>query len=137
MSLLVSNAGTAAISHSLQSAPRKTRAKAEAWGKKRQSYKPLPTRFRHGGFDYRQIAREGDFAIYRQTWNGNEDSAAFEVIRVRRRKGFEINGRAVQAAEVYPAATAWGTDGWTVLSRDAAFAKFEELRSGRLKRNSG
>jgi len=42
----------------------KTRATAEAWSKKGHSYKPLPIRFRRDGFDYRQIAREGDAAIY-------------------------------------------------------------------------
>ena len=41
----------------------KTRATAEAWGEKGHSYKPLPIRFRRDGFDYRQIAREGDAAM--------------------------------------------------------------------------
>jgi hypothetical protein len=48
----------------------KTRATAQAWGNKRHSYKPLPTRFQRDGFDYRQIAREGDCAIYEQRWSG-------------------------------------------------------------------
>ena len=68
----------------------KTRATAEGGCKKRHSYKPLPTRFKRDEFDYRQVAREGNAAIYEQTWKGNEDSAAFEVIRIRQREGFEI-----------------------------------------------
>jgi hypothetical protein len=105
----------------------KTRARAEAGGKKCHSYKPLPTRFRADGFDYRQIAREGDAAIYAQTWKGNENSAAFEVIRIRLREGFQIAGRFVEPAEVYPNSDLWGVDGFTFTDKDAAFAKLREL----------
>ena len=106
----------------------KTRATAEAWGKKGHSYKPLPTRFRCDGFDYRQIAREGDTAIYEQTWIGcSNPSACYEVIRIRRRDGFQIGGRFVEPAEIYPKAEAWGVDGFSLTNRDAAFAKLCEL----------
>jgi hypothetical protein len=106
----------------------KTRARAEAWGKKRHSCKPLPTRFRRDGFEYRQIAREKDTAIYEQTWNGCSDpSVCYEVIRIRRRDGFQIGGRFVQPAEVYPNSDAWGVDGFTLTDRDAAFAKLREV----------
>jgi hypothetical protein len=66
----------------------KTSARAEALGKKRHCCRQLPKQFQRDGFDYRQICRDGDFAIYRQTWMGNEHSAAFEVIRIRRRADF-------------------------------------------------
>jgi hypothetical protein len=106
----------------------KTRATAEAWGKKGHSYKPLPTRFRRDGFEYRQIAREGEAAIYEQTWSGcAEPSVCYEVIRIRRRDGFQIGGRFVEPAEIYPKADAWGVDGFTLTDKDAAFAKLREL----------
>jgi len=108
------------------STPR-ARATAEAWSKERHLYKPLPRRFRRDGFDYLQIAREGDVAVYEQTWKCKQNSAVFEVIRIRRRDGFEIGGRFVQPAEVYPNAEAWGTDGFTVTDKDTAFAKLREL----------
>ena len=44
----------------------KTRATAEG-GTKKGHYKPLPKEFRRDGFNYRQIAREGNAAIYEQT----------------------------------------------------------------------
>ena len=113
---------------SLLSPARKTISAAEARTKK-SHYKPLPKEFRRGRFNYRQIYREGDFAIYQQTWKGNEHSAAFELIRIRRREGFQIGGRFVEAAEVYPASKLWGTDGFTLTDRDAAFAKLRELAS--------
>jgi hypothetical protein len=106
----------------------KTRATAEAWGKKRHSCKRLPTRFRHDGFEYRQIAREGSAAIYEQTWSGcAEPSVCYEIIRIRRRDGFQINGRFVEPAEIYPKADAWGVDGFTLTDKDAAFAKLKEV----------
>src|SRR5260370_37243972 len=113
--------------HSLLSPALKTISAAEAKGKKRHFYKPLPIRFRRGGFNNRQICREGDFAIYRQTWKGNEHSATFELIRIRRRDGFQIDGRFVEPAEVYPNSEAWGVVGFTLTDKEAAFTKLCEM----------
>ena len=107
--------------------PQNTRARAQAWSKKRRFYRPLPTRFRHNGFDYRQITREGDAAIYEQRWTGCvEPSIAYEVIRIRRRDGFQIGGRFVEPAEVYPKSESWGVDGFTFTNKEAAFAKLRQ-----------
>jgi hypothetical protein len=105
-----------------------TPATAEAGSKKCHSYKPLSKEFRRDGFHYRQIARESDTAIYEQTWDGCPNpNVAYEVVRIRRREGFEIGGRLVEAAEVYPNSEAWGVDGFTFTDKDAAFAKLREL----------
>ena len=102
----------AAYSRSVCRPNSKTCATTEAWGQKRHFYKPLPIQFRHDGFTYRQIAREGNAAIYEQTWNGcTNPSVCYEVIRIRRREGFQIDGRFVEPAEVYPASELWA---WTV-----------------------
>jgi hypothetical protein len=66
-------------------------------------------------------------AIYEQTWKGKEGSAAFEVIRIRRREGFQINGRFVEPAELYPPSGAWGVDGWTMQHKDDAFHKLRKI----------
>ena len=106
----------------------KTRARSEAWGKKRDPCKPLPTRFRRGGFEFWQIAREGNAAIYEQTWSGcTEPSVCYEVIRIRRRDGFRIGTRFVEPAELYPNSEAWGVDGFTVTDKEAAFHKLREI----------
>ena len=106
----------------------KTRARAEARSKKQRFYKPLPTRFRRDGFNYHQIACEGDGAIYEQTWSGGSNpSVCYEVVRIRRREGFQIDGRFVEPAEVYPNSDAWGVDGFTLTNRRAAFAKLREV----------
>jgi hypothetical protein len=105
---------------------RKTSATAEARCKK--GYRRLPLQFRRDGFDYEQIAREGDAAIYKQTWNGcRNPSVSYEVIRIRRRNGFQIGGRSVEPAEVYPNSEAWGIDGFTLTDKDAAFAKLRRF----------
>jgi hypothetical protein len=49
----------------------KTSTTAILRGKKGHFCRPLEAQFRHGGFDYRQIAREGDKAIYQQRWPGS------------------------------------------------------------------
>ena len=78
----------------------KTRATAQARGKKCHSYKPLASRFRRDAIDYRQIAREGDAAIYEQTWCGCSDpSVCYEVVRIRRREGFQITAEVVREDE--------------------------------------
>ena len=106
----------------------KTRARREGGAKKRPFYKPLPTEFSRDGFDYRQIARERDAAIYEQTWSAcSNPSVCYEVIRIRRREGFHIGGRFVEPAEVYPNSDAWGIDGFTLTDKDAAFAKLREV----------
>jgi hypothetical protein len=108
----------------------KARSTLEAWGKKRHFYKPLPKEFRRDGFRYRQIAREGNAAIYEQTWTGcSNPSISYEVIRIRRREGFRIGGKFVEPGEVYPKSEAWGVDGFTLTGRDAAFAKLQEMES--------
>jgi hypothetical protein len=115
---------------SLHSRTIKTRAGGEAGSKKQRFYKPLATRFLRDGFDYRQIAREGDAAIYKQTWNGCPDpSVCYEVIRICRREGFQIDGRLVEAAELYPNSDSWGLHGFTCTDKDAAFAKLREVTS--------
>jgi hypothetical protein len=122
------NTPPALAEHSVPFLPEKTRARAEARNSKGHFYKPLPTRIRRNGFDYCQIAREGDAAIYEQTWRGRADpSPCYEVIRIKRRAGFVVDGRVVEPAEVYPPTERWGADGLTFINRDKASSKFFEI----------
>src|SRR5438552_11357017 len=120
--------GPILVGDSLPSSILKTTATVEASSKEGHSHKPLPTRFRRGGFDYRQIAQEGNAAIYEQRWTGcAEPSVCYEIIRVRYRDGFHIGGRFVEPGEIYPNSEAWGVDGFTLTDKEAAFAKLREL----------
>jgi hypothetical protein len=95
---------------------------------KKGHYRPIAKEFRHDGFTFRQIVREGDVAIYEQRWNGCANpSVAYEVVRIRRRDAREIKGKLLEAAEVYPRSEAWGVDGFTLTDKDAAFEKLREI----------
>ena len=122
------NSGPAFPRDSIPLPVRKTRAGAEGSDRKGRFYKPLPREFRHNGFTYGQVVRDENAAIYEQTWGGcSNPSICYEVIRVRRREGFQIGEKFVEAYEVYPNTNSWGVDGFTLTDRDAAFAKFREL----------
>jgi hypothetical protein len=118
----------ASVGDLMPPATAKTRATAEAGSKKGRFYKLLAKEFRRDGFQYRQIARKGDAAIYEQRWLGcAEPSPFYEVVRIRRRDGFQIGNRFVKAAEIYPNSEAWGVDGFTFANRNKAWAKFFEI----------
>ena len=120
--------GSASGGDRTQHSNQKTPATAEAWSEKGRFHKLLAKEFRRDGFTYRQIAREGNAAIYEQRWTRcAQSSVCYEVIRIRRREGFEIGGRFVEPAEVYPNSEAWGTDGFTLTDRDAAFTKLRQI----------
>jgi hypothetical protein len=108
-------------------AARKTRPSPDG-GCQKGHYRPLPKEFRRDGFHYRQIKREGDVVIYEQAWLGcAEPSLSYEVVCVRRREGFQIADRFVNAAEIYPNLEAWGVDGFTFTNRNKAWARFFEI----------
>jgi|SRR5262249_22038485 len=129
MSSQTKNTPPALAELSVPSFVEKTRAGAEGGSKKGHFYKPLATRFRRSGFDFRQIAREGDVAIYEKTWlSCAEPSRHYEVVRIRRRDGFQIGGRFVEPAEVYPPSDLWGFYGFTLTDKNKAWAKFLKFR---------
>jgi hypothetical protein len=121
--------GPGLVGQSMAPSAEKTRASAVGGSKKGHFYKPLSAQFRRHGFTYRQIAREGDVAIYKQTWLGcAEPSPCYEVIRICRREGFQIGGRFIEPAEVYPASKLWGVDGFTFTNREKAWTKLLKCR---------
>src|SRR5262245_47449934 len=118
----------ATVGHPVSLPNRQTSATALARTRKRHFYKPLPKEFRRDGFQYRQIARQANAAIYEQTWNGcGNPTVCYEVIRIRRRDGFQIADRFVEPAEVYPASELWGVDGFTFTNRDKDSVKFYQM----------
>ena len=122
------NRGPSFVRGLIPRSSRKRSPTAEARTKKGRFYRPLPKEFRHCGFTYQQIAREGDAAIYEQTWLGcAEPSPSYEVVRIRRRDEFQIAGRFVEPAEVYPASEFWGVDGFIITDKNKAWDKFSEI----------
>lgn len=90
--------------------------------------KPLPSSFTKNGFHHALIERSGLLAIYRR-WKRPENPH-FEVIKIREGRAFEMDGKQLEAAEIYPDATKWGKSGWTFSGEDCqsrAFACFRDL----------
>ena len=113
----------------------KARSGAECLPKKGH-YRPIAKEFRYGEFHYRQIAREGDIAIYEQRWfrpdGGLSDNIAYEVVRIRRYEAKTFpNGRSSPAREAYPPSEAWGIAGFTLTDKDRAFNKFRQIVAGK------
>lgn len=85
---------------------------------------PLPTSFKKDGFQFDQIERRGNLAIYRQHKGKIE---AFEVVKIKQRNAWSAFGRNFPAAEHYPASESWGTDGFTLPTLADARAKMQSL----------
>ncbi len=91
-------------------------------------YTPLPQELSIGGFNLRQITREGDLAAYEQSHPKYPTRLRYEVVVIRRRDAFEIKGRRVEAAEFYPRSEDWGSFGWTLTTRNAALEKLQRVQ---------
>ena len=91
--------------------------------------KILNEKFKSCGFNFNQVKRDGDIAIYEKvpiTHNG----VSYEVIKISRHNGYKLGGNLVHPAETYPSNSLWGTHGWTCTSMENAEKKFKELLCG-------
>lgn len=92
--------------------------------------KTLPLTRKHGGFHFRQIARQDNAAIYEQTKPGQQ-AVHYEVVRIRRqaRREFARGEKrvVVEEMELYPSSERWGLDGWTFNDADAAWTKLRQI----------
>lgn len=85
-------------------------------------YKSLPLEFTKWGFTFKQIAREGDIACYKQT---KGEQVSYEVIRIRRHDGYTIAGNEIAPSEIYPSNEKWGDDGFTLTTKESAYKKMD------------
>ena len=79
--------------------------------------KPLETQFKREGWDYRQIWREKDVAVYEYG-----PAPRYELIIIQMRPDREVFGNFAEAREAYPKTSQWGTYGWTLGPKDREFA---------------
>lgn len=96
------------------------------------TYKPIETNFTKTGFQFRQIFRDGDVAIFHKaTIKGAlhpvSADCGFETVVITRHDGYEIAGVKMEPAEQYPGNEAWGSRGWTYQNLLSAINKYEIL----------
>lgn len=91
--------------------------------------KLIPETFSKSGWQFRQIERKGNLAIFERS--KDEGKPHYEVVKIRAHNGFKIPGTETMAepAEVYPSDTAWGRDGFTYSTLDEARQKLESWSS--------
>lgn len=91
----------------------------------------LETEFKKDGFNYRQIWREGLFAIFEQT--KNEVRYAYEAIRIQERPAGEIMGNWVEERESMPPSASWGVWGFTCKTLESAHKRIKEMQEHNLE----
>lgn len=101
------------------------------------TYKPLKTDFIAKGFQFNQLHREGDIAIFHKVAvptaiHPKPFDAGFEIVVVSRHNGYEIAGNKFEPAEVYPGSEQWGSMGWTEKDLYRAEIRFGKLLKGEI-----
>src|SRR5262249_17640276 len=99
--------------------------------------KRLHEKFTRNRFQFEQLCRTENTAIYVQHINGRQKAFEVIVIAVANRHVVKTNGRVVwetcQPYECYPSSEAWGTYGWTYTSQADARAKYDLLNDPAFK----
>ena len=91
------------------------------------THKPLRTEFKSRGFNFKQLARDGDFAVFSKT-KDSWSHEAYEVIKVGRHNGYVLGGVTIEPAETYPSSEQFGVAGFSYQTKEKALKKFEELK---------
>lgn len=90
------------------------------------AYKPLKTSFRSKGFDYLQLRRTGDVALFEQS-KPELSEPRYEVVIVQRHEAYKLENKMIEAAETMPSTSSWGRYGWTYRDPKEAEKRFDEL----------
>ena len=97
--------------------------------------KLLPKEFSKKGFNFREIKRKGNVAIYERS--KGESVKHYEVAVIKSHQGFNLGGSFIAPSEVYPCDSQWGIYGWTLPSLEKAEEKFEDISKKHYQSNEG
>jgi len=86
--------------------------------------KKIDKEFSSKGFLFKQIHREGDFAIY-ERHSETSDVKHYEVIKIQSHNGYAISGQKYPASEFYPSSNSWGSDGFTCSSKSQSYKRLD------------
>lgn len=95
--------------------------------------KPIALKFQRGGYEFEQVVREGDVAIYGQKRPGQPGAWYYEVVKIRRRAAREAFGVQFEAGEYYPSSEEWGVFGWTYMDFPRAKGWMDTLIASKSK----
>ena len=97
--------------------------------------KELDTTFRSCGFNFQQIEREGNYAIYAKRQD-KIDRDTCEVVCIGSHNGYKLGENYILPAETYPCNSMWGTKGWSCTTLASAKVRYNDLRSGGINNKS-
>lgn len=86
--------------------------------------KPLEPKFKSGGFEFQQLKRTGDVAIFQKGTPTFDRQSSFEVVRIQKHKEREIAGVLIPEREAMPSNESWGKEGWSYPTLAAANERF-------------
>jgi hypothetical protein len=99
--------------------------------------KRLPKKFTRNRYQFEQLCRTENTAIYIQHINGRQKAFEVVVIAAADRKPIKTNGRVVwercDPYECYPSSEMWGTYGFTYTTEQDARAKYQLLNDPAFK----
>ena len=76
------------------------------------------------GFTFKQVVRDGNYAVYTKTKPSHRE-LSYEVIRIRSHNGYTIAGNYCPPSEMYPSSEKWGLDGFSPTNKKQAFEKMD------------
>lgn len=99
------------------------------------STRRIPASFRKNGYDYTQVQRNNNIAVYKQEFDNT--LIGFEVVELKVAEATTLFGKDVPRREVYPSNEDWGTLGFTVKTIGEAIKRFELLTTKVKERDNG
>jgi hypothetical protein len=87
--------------------------------------KKIEKSFVSKGFEFKQVLRNGDMAVYEKHAPGSKCSS-YELIHITSHNGYIIGGNNIPPSEVYPSDSQWGVHGWTYTTLKDAKANLED-----------
>ena len=91
--------------------------------------KTLPISLHRNGFRYLQICRGQKACIYAQKISGTR--SAYEVFIIKIRPERRVNGKVIEAREVFPNNEAFGYSAWTYRNLKDAIARYVEIEKSK------
>jgi len=96
----------------------------------KDGYQLLPKNFTEKKFEFKEVFEDGDWKIFER--KGEDDSVPhFELVKLYKSEEYQIAGNVIPKKWNYPSSESWGVSGFTLLTKDRAFAKLEELKNRR------